>query len=207
MSELTITARALGRKYGMKGKGLRTLRLRLQRLRFLGRAERGRQTYPLLREGLPETGAAVRHEYESKFCRDTIASFVEGACAEIEALAEEMQEWQDGVEGTGLEYTSTYDEVVDCVSALEYVDLECLRDVPEEVYNEEIVAGLRRPPLGRLGQEAGPGPQTGERARWAVCRCRARLEHAGRRGLEHAGRRAAERRRCQRLGRRGAACS
>lgn len=136
----TITARALGRKYGMKGKSLRTLRLRLQRLGFLGRAERGKQTYPLLREGLPGTGTAVRREYESKFHRHTIACFVEDACAEIEALAEEMQEWQSGLEGTGLEYTSTYDEVVECVGALEYIDLDQFRDVPEQVAGEDIVA-------------------------------------------------------------------
>jgi len=136
----TITTRALGRRYGMEGKSLRTLRMRLQRLGFLGQAERGKQTYPLLREGLPETGAAVRMEYESKFYRDTIANLVEGACAEIEALIEEMQEWQNNVEGTGLEHTSIYEEVVDCVSALEYADLDCFRDGPEQVAGEEIVA-------------------------------------------------------------------
>jgi len=52
----------------------------------------------------------------------TITDALEDAKSELSSLAEEMGEWRDNMEGTSLENTSRYDEVMECADTLEDLD-------------------------------------------------------------------------------------
>lgn len=58
----------------------------------------------------------------------TISDLLSDAVAEIESLADEMEEWYSNMDGTGLEATSVYEAVEDAAQALRqlYGDVESL---------------------------------------------------------------------------------
>lgn len=84
----------------------------------------------------------------------TVTGAYEGAVSELDSLHEEMDSWRSGLEDSGLDSTSKYDEVSECVEILERAkneidDLEMPEGAPgdwEITYQEDRPYGRREAP-------------------------------------------------------------
>lgn len=86
--------------------------------------------------------------YKSVQHESTVGALVADAISELESLKDEMGEWRDNMEGTGLENTSKYEQVQEAADTLEsYVSEievpEALEDVKATWY-ESVNKNKRR---------------------------------------------------------------
>lgn len=77
---------------------------------------------------------------------ETISEALEDAKFELSSLAEEMGEWRDNMEGTGLENTGRYEEISECADTLEDLDSR-LQDV--EIEDDREISYVWSHPYGR----------------------------------------------------------
>lgn len=54
---------------------------------------------------------------------DDVISLLEMAASDVQALTEEMEEWQGNMEGANMEHLPKYEQVTECVSGLQDADL------------------------------------------------------------------------------------
>ncbi len=59
---------------------------------------------------------------------DSVTDLVEMAASDVESLKEEMMEWQGNLEGANMDHLPKYDQVTECVDALEGADLGTLAE-------------------------------------------------------------------------------
>lgn len=54
---------------------------------------------------------------------DTVIDLIEMAAADVASLTEEMEEWQSNMEGANMDHVPKYEQVSECVEALQNADL------------------------------------------------------------------------------------
>ena len=69
--------------------------------------------------------------YKQEKRESTVGDLVADAVSELESLKDEMSEWRDNMEGTGLENTSKFEQVSEAAETLESYVSEV--DVPDEL--------------------------------------------------------------------------
>jgi len=77
---------------------------------------------------------------------ETISEALENAKFELSSLADEMGEWRDNMEATGLENTTRYEEVMECADTLEDLDSR-LQDI--ELEDDREITYTWSHPYGR----------------------------------------------------------
>lgn len=147
---LTITTRAIGKKYSLTGVQLEHIRKSLTRLGYIQKDKQGGpQVYMHLKD-LPTDAAAVRQEYSDHYYKSDPVSALGDALSEIENLASEMTDWRDNMgQYDGLSATQKYEEVQTAADTLEeqQSELEDIQSGLGDLDGMEDIEIVARPPF------------------------------------------------------------
>lgn len=109
-----ITTNQLQKHYSVRGEVWDKLRRALSALGIIKRTAKGSRTFEQLKE-LPANVPAVYALYRQRYCTD-FQSVTEGG--DLDDLADELENWRDGMSGTNLEYTDLYSQVEEAADYL-----------------------------------------------------------------------------------------
>lgn len=73
---------------------------------------------------------------------DSVTSLIESAASDVTSLVEEMEEWQSNMEGASMDHLPKFEQVSECVDALQGADLQTYADYLVEALGKADALGL-----------------------------------------------------------------